>query len=160
MPYRWTETEDAARTLMLWPHRSLTPRGFVWFIGVTVALFAVPLFAILGSSVLWGILPFVILAVAGTWAAIARNWKDAEITEELVLSPEVADLVRRDRSGERRWSDNPYWVRVRLHETGGPVPNYVTLKGRSREVEIGAFLSEPERLALKGEIEAALANLR
>ncbi len=35
-----------------------------------------------------------------------------------------------------------------LHPEGGPVENYVTLTGGGREVEIGAFLSEEERLSL------------
>jgi uncharacterized membrane protein len=35
-----------------------------------------------------------------------------------------------------------------MHPKGGPVPNYVTLSGNGREVEIGAFLSEEERKAL------------
>ena len=43
-----------------------------------------------------------------------------------------------------------------MHKTGGPVPNYVTLSGKGREVEIGAFLSEDERVSLFGELEDAL----
>jgi uncharacterized membrane protein len=160
MPYNWSDTPDKTRVLTLWPHRSLTPKGFAWFIGVTAALFAVPLLSILGQRVLWGILPFVVLVVAAMWIAIRLSWRAAEITERLVLTPDRADLTRVDRSGEREWSDNPYWITVRLHETGGPVPNYLTLKGTTREVEIGSFLSEPERVALKGEIEDALARVR
>jgi uncharacterized membrane protein len=40
------------------------------------------------------------------------------------------------------------------------VPNYLTLKGNGREVEIGAFLSEPERLTLRRELMAALAQMK
>ena len=43
-----------------------------------------------------------------------------------------------------------------MHEKGGPVPHYVTLSGKGREVEIGAFLSEDERKALYGELSDAL----
>ena len=40
------------------------------------------------------------------------------------------------------------------------MPNYVTLKGQGREVEIGAFLSEDERLSLRDELAVAFARLR
>ena len=43
-----------------------------------------------------------------------------------------------------------------MHETDGPVPHYVTLKGMGREVEIGAFLSEEERITLYDDLSAAL----
>ena len=158
MPYHWTDDPDGTRTLTLWPHRSLTPRGFVWFIGVTAAMLALPLIAVLGSRVLWGLLPFAVLAVAGVWIAVHTSWNRARIGETLTLSPTRADLVRRDPAGERRWSDNPYWVTVRLHPSGGPVPDYLTLRGRAREVEIGAFLSADERIALHTELTRAMAR--
>jgi uncharacterized membrane protein len=43
-----------------------------------------------------------------------------------------------------------------MHERGGPVPNYVTLTGDGREVEIGAFLSEEERISLFDELTKKL----
>jgi len=47
-----------------------------------------------------------------------------------------------------------------MHQTGGLVPYYVTLKGNGRTVENGAFLSEDERRALYGELASALAGIR
>jgi uncharacterized membrane protein len=52
------------------------------------------------------------------------------------------DLIRIERHEPRRrepldWEANPYWVRVALHAKGGPVPNYLTLSGGGREVELG-----------------------
>ena len=54
MPYEWLPPDDNEYRLHAWPHRSLTQRGFVWFLGTTAALIALPLLAILGSPVLWG----------------------------------------------------------------------------------------------------------
>ena len=58
------------------------------------------------------------------------------------------------------WQANPYWVRVTLHETGGRVPQYLTLSGNDREVEIGAFLSPEARLVLAAELRAAFAAVQ
>jgi uncharacterized membrane protein len=156
MPYSW-DTPDRRR-LTLWPHRSLTPGGFAAFFGITFLLLMVPVLLNLGSPVLWMLLPFVLGALALTWALVRRNGRDrGAILEVLTVTSDAAELVRTDPGGGRRnWKANPYWVRVQLWPTGGPVENYLTLKGGDREVEIGAFLSPDERIALKPELEDAL----
>lgn len=160
MPYCWTNDTSSARRLKLWPHRSLPARGFVIFIAITSAFFLFPLFAVLGTIVLWGLLPFFLAAVAGVWWALRRNNRDLDILEELVLTRDQITLTRRDPNGEtRHWAANPYWVRVNCAETGGPVENYVTLEGGPRRVEIGAFLGPDERATLADEITRALHNL-
>ncbi|MDT8857034.1 DUF2244 domain-containing protein [Paracoccaceae bacterium Fryx2] len=177
MPYEWvTRLERApgdpgafshaagdgpACRLHLWPYRSLPRRGFVWCIGLLAALLALPLLAVLGTPVLWGLLPFLCLAVAGMWWALTRSYRDAEIVEELALWSDHVTLTRHGPRGRRQdWQANPHWVRVMLHASGGPVPNYLTLAGGVREVELGTFLSEPERVTLAGDLAAALAGIR
>lgn len=161
MPYEWLPPEGGEDRLHLWPHRSLTQRGFVWFIGATASLIAVPLIGILGSPVLWALLPFLVGTIWAIWFALRKNSRDREIVEDLRLSPDRITLVRHGPRGRRQdWEANPYWVRATLHETGGPVPNYLTLKGDGREVELGAFLSEEERIALRGELQSRLRALR
>lgn len=161
MPYEWLPTDGSERRLRLWPYRSLSARGFVWFVGGTALLISVPLFAVLGTLILWGLLPFLAAAIAGIWWALARSWRDGELTEVLTLTRDRIALVRRAPDGaEQRWEANPYWVAVRLYPTGSKVPHYLTLKGEGREVELGAFLSEAERVALANELREALAALR
>mgnify|MGYP002777924058 CR=1 FL=1 len=168
MPYAWAEGRDAApgepgavRTLRLWPFRSLPPAGFALFFAATAALAALPLLLVLGTAVLWFVLVPMVAVVAGTWWALRLTYRSAEVEEELVVRPDRLTLTRRERrGGERRWEANPHWVRAALHPRGGPVPNYLTLSGAGRTVEIGAFLSEEERVALKAEIEDALRRAR
>lgn len=160
MPYEWLPPQGDICRLHLWPHRPLTQRGFVWFIGGTAALIAVPLIPLLGHPVLWMLLPFLSGAIAAIWLALRRNARDREIFEVLTLSPDSLHLRRQDRRGRRDWQANPHWVHPHLHRQGGPVPNYLTLRGGPREVEIGAFLSEEERLALQDELAQALARMR
>ena len=144
--------------LRLTPYKSLTPEGFVWFIGLTAALISVPLLSILGTSVFWPLLPFIVAAVWAIWAALKRSWRDTDLFEEVSLWD---DLIRVERHEPRRaapleWEANPYWVRAALHTKGGPVPNYLTLSGGGREVELGAFLTPVERVELKNWLEREL----
>jgi uncharacterized membrane protein len=161
MPYEWTPATDDARHLRLWPYRSLSETGFVWFIGTTAALIALPLIILIGNTVLWGLLPFVVGAVAAIWWALRSNARNRTILEELSVSRDKIMLTRHNPSGtSQSWQANPFWVRLNVHASGGPVPHYVTLNGNGREVEIGAFLSEEERIALGRELGACLSALR
>jgi uncharacterized membrane protein len=169
MPYEWLTTEGEAPAdagafssrrggvLHLWPHRSLSKRGFVLFIGATFALLLLPMVALLGSPIVWGLLPFLMGALALLYLMMQRNYRDGDLLEELVLAPDRVALTRHEPRGRRReWEANPHWVRVSLHEEDGPVPNYVTLRGAGREVEIGAFLSAEERRALYEDLSGRL----
>jgi uncharacterized membrane protein len=161
MPYQWLPPSGPETRLRLTPHRALTPAGFVGFFAATAALLALPMAALLGTPALWGVLGFAVLAVGGVWVALRRSDADRTITEDLTLTADRITLVRTGPRGRRQaWEANPYWVRVVLHPKAGPVPNYVTLQGGPREVELGAFLSEDERITLCDEVQAALARLR
>ena len=143
--------------LRLTPHKSLTPEGFVWFIGLTSALIAVPLFSILGTAVFWALLPFICAAVIGIWFALKRSWRAMDTYEELMLWDDLMRVEHVDPKGQRQeWEANPYWVRPVLHAKGGPVPNYLTLQGGEREVELGAFLTPVERVGLQETLEREL----
>ena len=175
MPLKWEKTIEGAPVkagaflhgeghppaarLQLWPHRSLPVEGFVWFIGGTAAFLALPLVAVLGSPVLWGLLPFMGLALAAIWWALKRSYADGQMLEELTLWQDRIEIVRHEPRGARRsWEADPYWVRLALKE--GPVENYLTLTGGGREVELGAFLTPEERAALHGDLSGVLARLR
>jgi uncharacterized membrane protein len=161
MPYEWLPSDSGTDRLHLWPHRSLTQRGFVWFVGATAALIAVPLVGVIGSPVVWALLPFLLATIWAIWFALRKNGRDRDIVEDLTLSPARITLSRHGPRGKRQdWEANPYWLRLTLHPTGGPVANYLTLKAEAREVELGAFLSEDERIALHDELAQALRRLR
>ncbi|SFT49072.1 DUF2244 domain-containing protein [Sedimentitalea nanhaiensis] len=162
MPYSWTTADPTAptRELHLWPHQSLPPTGFAGFILATFAMILIPLLALLGSVLLWGLLPFLMLAVGGIWFALARSRRNARILEILTLTRERAHLVRHNPNGAtQEWTCNRYWATAQMHRKEGPVPHYVTLRGGGREVEIGAFLSEEERIALYQELQRDLRPL-
>ena len=147
--------------LELRPHRSLPRAGFALLLVVAWGFFLMPLSMLLGTPALWGLLPFAVGTLLLLWYFVNRNYADAALLcEELTLWPA---LIRVDRYNPRgpsqHWQANPYWVRLRLRPEGGPVENYLTLKGAGREIELGAFLSPEERLALHGELSRWLGRL-
>ncbi|SMX43214.1 DUF2244 domain-containing protein [Actibacterium lipolyticum] len=177
MPYEWDINEKGApdisgafsfeagdppaATLHLWPYRSLPRKGFVTFFAITCVLVLLPLFAVLGSPILWGLLPFIGGAIALTWYLLERSYKDAEILEELRLWSDRVELTRHNPRGPKQdWHANPYWLRIEMHPKGGPVENYLTLRGGERDVELGAFLSPEERAELYGELQGMLSRIR
>lgn len=161
MPYTWLDqTPNGDVELRLWPHRSLSRHGFVWFIGLTSALIGVPLIGLIGKSVLWGVLPFLVAAIAAVWMALRKSERDRDILEVLTLARGRAHLARfGPNRRQQEWEANPYWIEVCLHATGGPVANYLTLRGGPREVEIGAFLTEDERKMLQQELSGRIARI-
>lgn len=164
MPYEWQDTAPDAsgavsHRLRAWPYRSLPVRGFVWFIGVTVTLLALPLMAALGTAVLWGLLPFMALAVGAIWYALRLSYRSGETVEELTLDRQVLTVLRRDPGrAPRRWQTNSYWVRAALRK--GPVEDYLTLTDGQHEIELGAFLTPEERRSLCQELQHRLAEMR
>lgn len=159
MPYEWTRNSECVK-LELWPYRSLPKTGFVIVISIAVLLLALPALAIIGTMVLWGLLPFMAIAVGALWWGLQKSYRDGEILEELEIQEYTVRLTRLESSKpSQAWECNPYWIKVTMHESKGPVPHYVTLKGNGREVEIGAFLSEDERRKLYSELLAEFKKL-
>ncbi|MEC7762475.1 MAG: DUF2244 domain-containing protein [Pseudomonadota bacterium] len=172
MPYEWDipireapafdapgEAEGGAPVarLHLWPYRSLPKRGFAAAIGFAYVMLMIPLSAFVGTLALWWLLSPGLIAIFGLWWFIGKSYRDGEILEELTI---WTDRMQLTRTGPRRkhaeWDANPHWVSVQVHKEGGPVKQYLTLKGNGREVEIGSFLSEDERPVLLDELERAL----
>jgi len=162
MPFKWVEYSkeasdisgaslfnrhaDPRLQLVLWPHRSLSKSGFVWFIALTFAMFMLPLIALVGTPALWGLLPFVTGALGLVWYSLQRSYKDAALNEVLTFWDDRIELVRTNPNGrQQKWHANPHWVKIDMRVRGGSVENYVTLRGNQRTVEIGAFLSPDER---------------
>ncbi len=143
--------------MRLWPHESLPARGMAAFVLTTFTLILIPTLPLLGSPILWGLLPFLLAAVWGIYFALQRNHRARQILEVLTLSGDQATLVRTNPKGDvHEWDCNRYWTEVSKYDEDGPVPHYVTLRGMGREVEIGAFLSEEERIALFDDLRRAL----
>ncbi|MDP1668458.1 DUF2244 domain-containing protein [Phaeovulum sp.] len=170
MPYEWLQDEPAApdhsgavsqarAELRAWPQRSSHRRGLAAFVAMTAALLAVPLVSLLGTVALWVLLPFLGAALAGLIWALRINLRRGEVQETLTLVPGSLTLLHSTVGREPEyWQANPQWVRLHLLAQGGPVPDYLTLSGGGRVVELGAFLTAEERRCLHDELARLLAR--
>ena len=102
--------------------------------------------ALLDNGVMWIIAAALGTALIAIWVALKASWRRGTVREELEIWIDKVHLRRIDPDGSCQvWQANPYWVDVEMQQTGGPVPNYPTLCGRGRTVEIGSLLSEQSR---------------
>lgn len=131
------------------------------FIWVTFVALMIPLFGLLGTAVLWGVLPFILVVFGAMWWGLQHSYKSAELCEVLTITATDTHLIRHNpRADDQTWDCNTYWVKPELHPHHKPVPFYLTLRGNARTVEIGAFLTPPERQRLFGEISDALGAIK
>jgi len=144
----------------LWPNRSLGRTGFRITMAILAIGFAIPVLPFMWAGGFWILLPFVITAFIALWLAFKMNNRQGRLREHISLWHNLLAIERHEVSGEvKRWQANPYWLRIKLVEEGGPIDNYLTLIGSDREIELGAFLSPEERAALKGELETHINRL-
>lgn len=161
MPYTLHHDSPSHASLRLWPHNMLGSRGFVVVISSSALALALPMLALLGSPALWGLLPFAGLVLGGLWFALARNWRDRRIVEQMQISRETVYLRHVSAAGTvQEWRAELPWVTLTLTPQGGPVPYYLTLGGGGREVELGVFLTPEERVALHEALSSLMMRLR
>lgn len=139
-----SDKDDCQFSAVLTPHRSLSPRGFLIFMGVTSALcFGIGfMFMIIGA---WPVMGFMGLDVALIYWAFRCNYKDAKLFETIHLTNDELELKRVDPKGNSQiWSFNPYWVKVDIkeHSSGS---NTMQLTSHGQATEFGQFLSDEER---------------
>jgi uncharacterized membrane protein len=140
------------------PNSSLTPRAAAFFY-LSIAAMSLGIaggFAWLGF---WPILPFAGLELAGLAAALWVTQRRAGV-REYVQVDEDRVTFRREASGRclEREFRRP-WVRVEMRRA--PVahwPSRLLLGSHGRSVEVGAFLTEDERVALRDRLGSVLAS--
>ena len=169
MPYHWStlpssadfvakEVGEAGLCLYLSAHNSLTPSGFVKFISITSVMMLIPIFAFLGHMFLWIIAGTLGLTLLAVWTALTASWRRGKVSEVLEIWTDQVRLKRTNPDGSiQEWDANPYWTEISIIKKDGPVPNYLTLRGNGRTVELGSFLSEDERPIVANELRNAFS---
>ncbi len=149
-----SETAAPLFDAVLYPHRSLSPRGLaVLMTGVIGALVLVAaFFTLLGA---WPVLPFFGAEIVMVFFTFRLNNRDARSFERLCLTEDALTVDQVRPSGRRRRHSfrPPHWLRVDLtRRPGGNDELIISSHGES--LVIGRFLSADERR----EIAASLAN--
>ncbi|MGB1006866.1 MAG: DUF2244 domain-containing protein [Thalassobaculaceae bacterium] len=161
----WNETIEPAAPKVapvvfdLYPHRSLSGRGFL----VVMALIGVLSLAIgIGFSLVgaWPVIGFMGLEVGVVLAAFILNYRAGARRESVVMGPEQVAL-RRDAPGHQGQDDAfpTYWLQIRLL-VDGPRRSRLLIGSHGHFVEIGAFLNETEKTDLAGAMRAQLVLFR
>ena len=142
------------------PHRSLNRTGFLvlmGFIGI-VSFVAGVAFCLMGA---WPVLGFFGLDVLVIYWAFRVNFRSADATEDIVLTPSELRVRRVSHRGHvMEWKLNPLWVQVDQisHEEFGIEKLY--LLSRGRRVSIGSFLGPDEKASFSNALKEGLAAAR
>jgi uncharacterized membrane protein len=142
------------------PHRSLNRTGFLVlmaFIG-TVSFVAGIAFLLMGA---WPVLGFFGLDVLVIYWAFRINFRSADATEDIVVTPSELRVRRVSHRGHLiEWSFNPLWVQ--LEQTGDPEfgIEHLYLVSRGRRVTIGHFLGPDEKASFAKALLAALQTAK
>ena len=145
---------------LLTPHRSLNRTGFLvlmTFIGA-VSFIAGVAFYLMGA---WPVLGFFGLDLLVIYWAFRINFRSADATEDIVVTPSELRVRRVSHRGRLvEWSFNPLWVQ--LEQTGDPEFGIerLYLVSRGRRVSVGQFLGPDEKASFAKALLAALQTAK
>lgn len=142
-------------TIWLTPNRTLSRRGLRWVIVVLSALVLAT--AVLGAWQGNVFAPlFAGLESLGMAVCLRIAWRAGDRSERITIDDEslaVWLLPNRQSVGFQR-----YWVRAQLEESGNGCRRLV-LSSHGRELEIGGFLAEQERVELLRKLKVLLGRV-
>lgn len=144
---------------VLSPHRSLPPAGFAALMSVLggVSFFAGMLFVWRGA---WPVTGFFGLDVGLVYLAFRLNYRSGRARERIRLAEDALTVERVGVRGDRRrWSFQPYWLRVRFEETDED-SNRLVITSHGRSLVLGVFLGAAERRRFAALLTEALARWR
>ncbi len=140
---------------ILYPNRSLPNNGFKVIMAIVIAVnfFCGVYYTLLGA---WPIIFFAGLDILLVWGAFKLSYRQGRMHETLKLTEEALWVSRVLPSGhETRWRLEPYWTDVQIDS---PIRHgsQLLLKSHGRHLNIGSFLSPPEKAALGEALSEAL----
>ena len=144
----------------LTPHRSLNRTGFLVLMAFlsAVSFVAGVAFLLMGA---WPVFGFFGLDVLVIYWAFRVNFRSADATEDIVVTPSELRVRRVSHRGRLiEWSFNPLWVR--LEQTGDPEFGIerLYLVSRGRRVSIAHVLGPDEKASFAKALLAALQAAR
>lgn len=144
---------------LITPNRSLDRRQAAWLVGVIAGA----TFVVAGTLALrygaWPILPFAGFEVALLAYVVHRVQSECDNHEVVVLDEAHLDVTRHVGREVRSHRFNRHWVRVNLRQSGARnLPSRLQVGSHGKFVEIGACLTDDERVSLANHLAARLAG--
>ena len=147
--------------LSIWPHRSLSPKGFVILMSILGGLlFTIGLGFFLAGA--WPVIGFLGLELLIVWGAFKLNYRAAQKRETIETTADTVTVKRTDVNGKTSATKFPLgWIKVRLTpatvpESSSRQAQRVLLSSHGVETEIGHFLHPAEKPALQREVNHLL----
>ena len=152
-----TGSEDYLFDAVLYPHRSLGPRGFALLMAaIGLVGFGGGLAFLLAGA--WPVFGFLGLDVALIYWAFKANYRSGRAHEIVRLTAQELTVERVAASGRSQtWSFQPYWLRVEIDEPPEHASKLV-LSSHGHRLSIGSFLTPQERGDFAGALRQALAR--
>ena len=156
----WKNNEDPTFLRMrLFPNRSLDVLGTKVVSGIMACGFLLPIIPFIGSSIGITLTIFSGLTFFLFLSLLQKNFHQGSTFEEILISKHKIIVVHKEKNKEKEtWEGNPYWTKVNVDIHNPKLKNYLTLAGKGRHIELGAFLSPDERMELRDRIQNALAK--
>ena len=156
----WKDSQEPALLRMrLFPNRSLDAHGTKVVFGIIACGFLLPIIPFIGSPIGSTLTVFSGLTFYLFLTFLQKNFQQGNTFEEIVISKNKIIVIHKEKNKEHMtWEGNPYWTRVNVDINNPKLKNYLTLAGKGRHIELGAFLSPDERIELRDKIQNALAK--
>ena len=151
--------------MTIWPHRSLSPKGFGIVMGVlTGFLFLIGLGFFLAGA--WPVIGFLGLELLIVWSAFKLNYRAARHRETIHTTTEELMVESQTPAGKQAQKSFPIgWLRVSLSPAESPVMSSrdqqkIILSSHGEQTEIGKYLHPAEKAGLSRELDAMIDRAR
>ena len=141
--------------LLIRPDCSLSLRG-VKVLVLTFALVAASIGVFMLTLGAWPVLPFLGLEIAVLAAVFLMLQRRARFYDLVEAKGDDVRLHQRGRHGEKTGKLNRYWTQVRLAAGGHWYPSRLLVGSHGNYMEIGAALTEEDRIKTAKELQRAL----
>ena len=156
---RWLEQ------ITIWPHRSLSPKGFGIVMGVLAGfLFLIGLGFFLAGA--WPVVGFLGLELLVVWGAFKLNYRAARHRETIHTTTEEMMVESQNPAGKQAQKSFPIgWLRVSLSPSESPMissrdQQKIILSSHGEQAEIGKYLHPAEKAGLSRELGAMIDRAR
>jgi len=160
-----TDPKTSSSRLVIWPYRSLSPKGFkIIMIVVVGMMLSISIgFFLMGA---WPVIGFMGLELLVLWVAFKLNYKAARRQEKLLADPKTFRIERVSPDGEVDVEELPSpWLKARLDPSQEPEESdrrqqKIIISSHGKSAEIGAFLHPAEKKELLPEINKMLDQVQ